>query len=182
MPVTVVATMTAKPESVDAVRDACTSGDRGGPPGARLRAVHPARGQRHVRLRRAVGRRGRAEDAQHRPRGRRAVRHHRRAPRRRARHQDAAAGRRGRPVEVLADRPTAPIAGAVPWVLSAPLGAPTARRTRTSRWPRAGCTARSRAPGESLDGIVQQCPHRVHGLPLAVMVATTVTGMAKGSE
>ena len=46
MPVTVVATMTAKPESVDAVRDACTAAIEAvhGEPGCELYSLHEANG------------------------------------------------------------------------------------------------------------------------------------------
>ena len=96
MPVVVVATMTAKPESVDTVRDACKRPSKRctANRAASSTALHEA--ERHVRVRRAVGRRRRAEDPQHRTGDRRAVRRDRRAPRRRPRHQDAGAGRRGR--------------------------------------------------------------------------------------
>ena len=63
--------MKAKPESVDAVRDACKQAIEAVHSGARLRSLLAARGRRNLRFRRTVGRRRRTEDAQHRARGRR---------------------------------------------------------------------------------------------------------------
>ncbi len=70
MPVVVVATMTAKPESVDIVRAAAHEAlaEVHAEPGCELYALHET--EQHLRLRRAVGRRRCAQDAQHRARDR----------------------------------------------------------------------------------------------------------------
>ena len=63
MPVVVVATMTAKPESVDTVREACKRAieEVHQEPGCDLYALHEF--QRDIRVRRAMGRRRRTEGA-----------------------------------------------------------------------------------------------------------------------
>src|SRR6478735_5839381 len=93
MPVTVVATMKAKPESVDAVRDACKQAIEAvhSEPGCDLYSLHEADGT-FVFVEQWAD-----ADAQHRTRGRRAVRHRRRSPGRRTRYQDAATRGGGRP-------------------------------------------------------------------------------------
>ena len=158
MPVVVVATFTAKPESVDAVRDACTKAIEAVHRRAGLRAVLPARGRRHVRVRRAVGRRrGAARRTAPRPRSATLFGDDRRAPRRRPGHQDAAAGRRRRSGQGSAacldglrstarsrSSPVPPAARAAPTRSSWPPTAPTSSRstcaTRShrcpTRWPR----------------------------------------------
>ena len=97
MPVVVVATMKAKPESVDAVRDACKQAIEAvhQEPGCELYALHEADGT-FVFVEQWAERRC-TEDAQHGARDRRPVRHRWRAPRRCTGHQDAAARGRGRP-------------------------------------------------------------------------------------
>ena len=72
MPVVVVATMTVKPESVDTVRDILTPRPRRSTRSPAASCTRCTNG-RDVRLRRAVGRRRRAEGAQQRPRGRQDV-------------------------------------------------------------------------------------------------------------
>ena len=74
MPVVVVATMTAKPESVDAVRDACTTAIEAvhDEPGCELYSLHEADGTFVFVEQWADD--GRAQDPQHRPRHRRPVR------------------------------------------------------------------------------------------------------------
>ncbi len=92
MPITVIATMTAKPESVDAVRDACKQAIEAvhSEPGCDLYSLHESEGTFVFVEQWADGDALQAHSTA--PCGGDAVRHHRRAPRRRARHQDAAAG------------------------------------------------------------------------------------------
>ena len=97
MPVVVVATMKAKPESVDAVRDACKQAIEAvhQEPGCELYALHEADGTFVFVEQWADADALKAHSTA--PGDRDAVRHRRRAPRRRTGHQDAAARRRRRP-------------------------------------------------------------------------------------
>ena len=96
MPVVVVATMTAKPESVDTVRDACKQAIEAvhQEPGCELYALHEADGTFVFVEQWADADALKTHSTA--PAVGDAVRHGRRAPRRRAGHQDAAARRRGR--------------------------------------------------------------------------------------
>ena len=97
MPVVVVATMKAKPESVDAVRDACKQAIEAvhEEPGCELYSLHEADGTFVFVEQWADADALKTHSTA--PAVGNAVRHHRRAPRRGPGHQDAAAGRRGRP-------------------------------------------------------------------------------------
>lgn len=94
MPVVVVATMTAKSDSVDKVRQACQQAVEAvhDEPGCQLYSLHEADGT-FVFVEQWAD--ADAHRAQQGTGHRHAVRDHRRTARRRARHQDAAAGRRG---------------------------------------------------------------------------------------
>ena len=97
MPVVVVATMKAKPESVDAVRDACKQAIEAvhEEPGCELYALHEADGTFVFVEQWADADALKTHSTA--PAVGDAVRHRRRAPRRGTGHQDAAARRRGRP-------------------------------------------------------------------------------------
>ena len=97
MPVVVVATMNAKPESVDAVRDACTKAIEAvhQEPGCELYSLHEADGTFVFVEQWADADALKTHSTA--PAVGDAVRHDRRAPRRCTRHQDAAARRRRRP-------------------------------------------------------------------------------------
>ena len=96
MPIVVVATMTAKPESVDAVRDACKKAIEAvhQEPGCELYSLHEADGTFVFVEQWADADALKTHSTA--PAVAEAVRHGRRAPRRCTRHQDAAAGRRRR--------------------------------------------------------------------------------------
>ena len=152
MPVIVVATMKAKPESVDTVRDACKQAIEAvhSEPGCDLYSLHEADGTFVFVEQWADADALKTHSTA--PRCHDPVRHGRRASRRRPRHQDAATGRRGRSgqgsaasVMTCARRarsrssPAPPAVRAVPrrsgWRPTAPTSSRSTSATRSRRFP-----------------------------------------------
>ena len=131
MPVVVVATLKAKPESVETVREAGKAALSAVHEEPGCRAVLPSRGRgRHVHLRRAVGRCRSAEGAQQGTRCCDVLRRNRRAPRRRTGHQDAPDRRRRRPGQGCAAALMGSLNGKVAFITGAARGQGRAEAVR----------------------------------------------------